>query len=112
PIRVAPRSSPHAPQTLLPDIAPVVHAVEMNVRDGLIGGSDRPLQIASRCSHAEDPSPGGLEAAVKMAGSRMEHACAGSFRNGNALDLFSDFVVAGVTLAGKHHADARAGIPG
>src|SRR5262245_1496948 len=98
-------------KTLLADVAAVVHAVEVAMRDGPVSGVDGACEVRSRGGDAEDPATRGFQAAVEMARAGVEDGSAGAIGHGYAFDFFAGLIRSRVSGAGDDDAHAGAGLP-
>src|SRR5262249_43242478 len=98
-------------ETLLGDVATVVHAFEMNVGNGLVGGKYRRFEVRSGRGDTQDTAAGRFQTAVEVPGTGVEDGRAGAVGDCYPFDLFAGFVSARVAAAGEDYADAGAGFP-
>src|ERR1700682_5404556 len=74
------------PQSLAPDIRPVMHSLELNLSHSPIRALDRAPQIVAAGRHPEHPPARGLDTVPSQSRSRMKHCCACGLRLLDALN--------------------------
>src|SRR4051812_26800127 len=97
-------------QGAVADVLAVLHAVEADLIDRLIGAGARHLHRVAERSDAEDTAAVGDDGLAFLAGTGVEHAAIVAWLR-QAVDLVALARLIRIAVRGEHHAERRAAVP-